>query len=135
MFCLLTVVSDFCQCAWSGMRIKHEKSVMTGFDFKNHASFPTEGILFKGAPLAGLEAGAAFAYFGVPVRVSLVSPSRSPVRAGERRRRWCRATCLAAEQLHIHGAAQDIVGKTRRHRYLRQQCAWWPLHAFVTQLR
>ena len=103
---LLAVVSDF--CAWSGMRIKREKSVTTGFDFKNHSSLPTEGILFDGAPLAGLEADAAFAYLGV--RASLVSPSRSPVRAGERRRRRCRAPCLAAEKIHIHSAAQDVVG-------------------------
>ena len=111
---LLAVVSDF--CAWSGMRIKREKSVTTGFDFKNHSSLPTEGILFDGAPLAGLEADAAFAYLGV--RASLVSPSRSPVRAGERRRRRCLAPCLAAEKLHIHSAAQDVVGKSRRHKYL-----------------
>ena len=111
---LLKVVSDF--CAWSGMRIKREKSVMTGFDFKEHTSLPTEGILYDGAPLTGLEADAAFAYLGV--RASLVSPPRSPVRAGEARRRGCRAPCLAAEKLHIQSAAQDVVGKSRRHKYL-----------------
>jgi hypothetical protein len=60
---LLQVVADF--CAWSGMRIKREKSVATGFDFKSGVAHPTEGILFAGAPLAGLATDEAFAYLGV----------------------------------------------------------------------
>jgi hypothetical protein len=44
---LLQAVADF--CAWSGMRIKREKSVATGFDFKNGVALPTEGILYAGA--------------------------------------------------------------------------------------
>ena len=111
---LLKVVSDF--CAWSGMRVKREKSVITGFDFKRHATLSTEGILYEGAPLTGLAPDEAFAYLGV--RASLVSPSRPPVRAGEKRRRWCRAPCLVAEKLHTQVAAKDIVLKTRRHQYL-----------------
>ena len=111
---LLKVVSDF--CAWSGMRIKREKSVVTGFDFKNQATLPTEGILYEGAPLTGLAPDEAFAYLGV--RASLVSPSHPSVRTGEKRRRWCCAPCLAAEKLHTQAAAKDIVTKTRRHQYL-----------------
>jgi hypothetical protein len=111
---LLKVVSDF--CAWSGMRINREKSVITGFDFKRHATLPTVGILFEGAPLTGLVPDEAFAYLGV--RASLVSPSRPPVRAGGKRRRWCRTPCLAAEKLHTQAAAKDIVLKTLRHQYL-----------------
>jgi ribonuclease HI len=111
---LLQVVSDF--CAWSGMRIKREKSVATGFDFKSHVALPTEDILYEGAPLTGLAPDEAFAYLGV--RASLVSPSRPSVRAGGTRRRWCRAPCLAAEKLHTQAAAKDIVAKIRRHQYL-----------------
>jgi hypothetical protein len=40
MLCLLQVVSDF--CAWSGMRVKHEKSVATGLDFKQGVALATE---------------------------------------------------------------------------------------------
>jgi hypothetical protein len=43
---LLQVVADF--CAWSGMRIKREKSVATGFDFKQGAALPTDNILYEG---------------------------------------------------------------------------------------
>ncbi len=111
---LLKVVSDF--CAWSEMRIKCKKSVITGFDFKRHATLPTEGILYEGAPLTRLAPDEAFAYLGV--RTSLVSPSRPPVRAREKRRRWYRAPCLVAEKLHTQAAAKDIVLKTRRHQYL-----------------
>jgi hypothetical protein len=45
---LLRVVADF--CAWSGMRIKREKSVITGFDFRLGTDLPTAGILYEGAP-------------------------------------------------------------------------------------
>ena len=68
---LLLPVSDF--CAWSGMRIKLEKSVIKGFNYQKRVPFPTESILFKGEPLTGLAAEAAFAYLGV--RARLVSPS------------------------------------------------------------
>jgi hypothetical protein len=44
---LLQVVADF--CAWSSMRIKREKSVATGFDFKKGVALSTEGILYAGA--------------------------------------------------------------------------------------
>ncbi len=36
---LLQVVADF--CAWSGMRIKREKPVVTGFDFRLGTDLPT----------------------------------------------------------------------------------------------
>ncbi len=45
---LLQVVADF--CAWSGMRIKREKSVVTGFDFRLGTNLPTAGILMKVPP-------------------------------------------------------------------------------------
>jgi hypothetical protein len=49
---LLKVGSDFCAWSWdSWMRIKREKSVMTGFDFRNHATLPTESILYEGGSL------------------------------------------------------------------------------------
>ncbi len=47
------------------MRIKREKSVVTGFDFKSHIALPTEGILYEGVPLTGLAPDEAFAYLGV----------------------------------------------------------------------
>ena len=65
---LLQVVADF--CVWSGMRIKREKSVATGFDYQKDVALSTEGILYAGGPLTGLAAEVAFAYLGV--RTSLV---------------------------------------------------------------
>jgi hypothetical protein len=77
---LLEAVAGF--CAWSGMRIKREKSVITGFDYKERASLPTESILYEGEPLTGLSADEAFAYLGV--RASLASRfSPSPPSACE----------------------------------------------------
>ncbi len=64
---LLQVVADF--CAWSGMRIKREKSVVTGFDFRLGTDLPSAGILYE-APLTDLAAEEAVAYLGV--RASLV---------------------------------------------------------------
>ena len=119
---LLQVVADF--CAWSGMRIKREKSVATGFDFKGGVALPTEGILFAGAPLAGLAADEAFAYLGV--RASLVGMLRSRRQAapgsvkGQSNKRQP-APCLAAEKAHIFTATKDIVGKIRHHKYLLGQ--------------
>jgi hypothetical protein len=113
---LLQVVADFC-----GMRIKREKSVATGFDFKKGVALSTEGILYAGAPLTGLAAHEAFAYLGV--RASLVGLVRSRRQAtsgtvaGQRHRR-SPAPCLAAEKDHIFATTRDIVGKVRRHHYL-----------------
>jgi len=74
---LLEAVAGF--CAWSGMRIKREKSVITGFDFKEQASLSTESILYEQAPLTGLSADEAFAYLGVRASLaSRLSPSPLP---------------------------------------------------------
>jgi hypothetical protein len=108
---LLQVVADF--CAWSGMRIKREKSVATCFDFKKGVALPTQGILYAGAPLTGLAADEAFAYLGV--RASLVGVVRSLQQAdsglvaGQRHRR-SPAPCLAAEKEHIFTTTRDIIG-------------------------
>ena len=119
---LLQVVADF--CAWSGMRIKLEKSVATGFDFKSGVALPTESVLYAGAPLIGLAADEAFAYLGV--RASLVGILRSrrqaapgPVKGQSSRRRS--APCLAAEKAHILTATKDMVVKVRNHKYLLGQ--------------
>jgi ribonuclease HI len=119
---LLQVVADF--CAWSGMRIKREKSVATGFDFKKGVALSTEGILYAGAPLTGLAAHEAFAYLGV--RASLVGVVRSRRQAtsgtvARQRRKGSPAPCLAAEKEHIFATTRDIVGKVRRHQYLLGQ--------------
>ena len=111
---LLQVVSDF--CAWSGMRIKREKSVITGFDYKAGANLSTEGVLYEGAPLTGLAADEAFRYLGV--RASLVSPSRPHARAERKRRRQCCAPCLKEEKAHILSSSKDVAGKARHHQYL-----------------
>ncbi len=100
---LLQVVADF--CAWSGMRIKREKSVATGFDFKKGVALSTEGILYAGAPLTGLAAHEAFAYLGVTRRASLVGVVRSRRQAtsgtvARQRRKGSPAPCLAAEKEH-----------------------------------
>ena len=47
----LLQVADF--CAWSGMRIKREKSVATGFDFQKGVALSTEGILYSCSPAHG----------------------------------------------------------------------------------
>jgi ribonuclease HI len=119
---LLQVVADF--CAWSGMRIKREKSVATGFDFKRGVPLPTEDILYAGAPLTGLAADEAFAYLGV--RASLMGMLRSrrqaaPGSVAVQRRRRRPAPCLAAEKAHIFTTTNDITGKVRRHQYLLGQ--------------
>jgi len=111
---LLQVVSDF--CAWSGMRIKREKSVITGFDYKAGTNLSTEGILYEGAPLTGLAADEAFTYLGV--RASLVSPSRPQDRAEGKRRRQCFAPCLTEEKAHILSSSKDVASKARHHKYL-----------------
>jgi ribonuclease HI len=120
---LLQVVTDF--CTWSGMRIKREKSVATGFNFKTGTALPTEGILYAGAPLTGLAADEAFAYLGV--RASLVGVIRSRRRqaasgsAARQQYRKKSAPCLAAETAHIFAATKDIISKVLRHQYLLGQ--------------
>ena len=70
---VLQVVADF--CAWSGMRIKREKSVATGFDYQKDVALSTEGILYAGGPLTGLAAEVAFAYLRLcRERPKLVNP-------------------------------------------------------------
>ncbi len=63
IFRLFQVVAAF--CSWSGMRMKREKSVATGFVFKKGVALSTEGLLYAGAPLTGLAANETFAYLGV----------------------------------------------------------------------
>jgi hypothetical protein len=130
MALLLQVAADL--CAWSGMRIKREKSIATGFDFKKGVALPTEAILYVGAPLTGLVADEAFAYLGA--RASLVGVVRSRRQAasgsvaGQRRRR-SPAPCLAAAKEHIFATTRDIIGKVRRHRCLLSQmvpATAWP---------
>ena len=112
---LLQVVADF--CAWSGMRIKREKSVVTGFDFRLGTDLPTAGILYEGAPLTDLAAEEAFAYLGV--RASLVGMQRR--RLAGKRRGLLSAPCLSAEKGHILATTNDMVVKVRRHNYLLSQ--------------
>ena len=112
---LLQVVADF--CVWSGMRIKREKSVITGFDFRLGTDLPTAGILYDGAPLTDLAAEEAFAYLGV--RASLVDRQRRQG-TGKRRGRPS-APCLSAEKEHIMSATTDMIAKIRRHSYLLSQ--------------
>ncbi len=83
MSCLHQVVSYFCVSA--GMRVKHEKSVITDFDYKQTAHLPTTSILYRGEPLANLPADEAFAYLGV--RASLVPPSHHAAGAGKSKRK------------------------------------------------
>jgi hypothetical protein len=114
MSSLLQVVSDF--CAWSGMKVKREKSVITGFDFKRRAHLPMTGILFRGEPLTNLPANEAFAYLGV--RASLVPPSHHAAGAGKPKRKVELAPCLKAEKEHVLQRTQDITSKIRHHKYL-----------------
>jgi hypothetical protein len=48
------MMADF--CAWSGMRIKREKSFVIGLDFRLGTVLPTADILYEGAPLTSLAA-------------------------------------------------------------------------------
>jgi hypothetical protein len=114
MSSLLQVVSDF--CAWSGMRVKREKSVITGFDFRKKAHLPTASILLRGEPLANLPADEAFAYLGV--RASLVSPSHHAAGAAKLKRKVRIAPCLQTEKEHVRQRTQDITSKIRHHKYL-----------------
>ncbi len=92
---LLQVVADF--CTWSGMRIKREHSVATGFDFKTGTALHTDGILHAGALLTGLAVDETFAYLGV--RASLVGVIRS-------RRRQAASGSVASSK----AAIQEEVG-------------------------
>ena len=139
MSSLLQVVSDF--CAWSRMRVKREKSVITGFNFKRRARLPTTGILFRGEPLANLPADEAFAYLGV--RASLVPPSQHAAGAGKPKRkvehvllfrarapllkRLKRSTC--SNELKISQAKSGTTSICCAKWF--QQCAWWrPLASY-----
>jgi hypothetical protein len=103
---LLEAVAGF--CAWSWMRITREKSVITGFDYKERASLSTESILYVGAPLTCLSADEAFAYLGVRASLaSRLSPSPPPACEGKIRYRRCLAPCLAIEKEHILSACLE----------------------------
>jgi hypothetical protein len=99
------------------MRVKREKSVITGFDFKRRAHLPTTGILvYRGEPLANLPADEAFAYLGV--RASLVPPSHHAAGAEERKCKAGLAPCLKTEKDHVIRQTKEITGKIRHHKYL-----------------
>jgi hypothetical protein len=110
MSSLLQVVSDF--CAWSRMKIKREKAVITCFDYKQKAHLLTASILFRGEPLASLPADEAFAY------LSLVPPAHHTTGAGEPKRKVGLALCLKAEKDHVVQRTQDITSKIWHHKYL-----------------
>jgi hypothetical protein len=127
---LLQVVADF--CAWSGMRIKREKSVVTGFDFRLGTDLPTAGILYEGAPLTDLAAEEAFAYLGV--RASLGGMQHR--RLAGKRRGLLSAPCLSAEKGHILATTNDMIAKVRRHNYLLSQMvpAMQVMHYLLSQM-
>ncbi len=108
------------------MKVKREKSIITGFDFKRRAHLPTTGILFRGEPLTNLPADEAFAYLGV--RASLIPPSHHAAGAGQPKRKVELAPCLKAEkehvlQLKIPQAKSSTTSICCAKWY--QQCAWW----------
>ena len=104
---LLGVVADF--CAWSGMRIKREKSVMTAYDFNNKRELPTDTILFEGQALVRLAADESFPYLGV--RASLI----------QRKRRGTTSPGLMSEKSHIFSATKELVGIAKGHKFLLGQ--------------
>ena len=103
---LLQVVSDF--CAWSGMRIKLVKSVITAYDFAAREELPTDEIRYQGSPLTRLPADESFPYLGV--RASLV-------RMGKRKGP-ASSPGLAAEKQHVVKAITELVGIAKHHQYL-----------------
>lgn len=66
---LLDVTAKF--CAWTGMRVKLSKSVITAYDFSQRADLPTDEIRFNGEALVCLPAHQSFRYLGV--RTSLTT--------------------------------------------------------------
>ncbi len=101
------------------MRIKGEKSVITGFDYEERASLSTVSILYEGAPLTGLSADEASAYLGVRASLtSRLSPSPPPACEENKRYRQHLAPCQAVEKEHILSAARDMVGMVQHHKYL-----------------
>jgi len=115
---LLQVVADF--CAWSGMRIKREKSVITAFDYKNGRPLSTETILYEGAPLGSLAPTEFFPYLGI--RASLASK-------GNRRP----APCLAAAKQHLFDVTRELIGVAKHHQLLLSQMV--PAMEMVTSAR
>ena len=103
---LLRVVNKF--CAWSGMRVKREKSVISGFDYNTGRSIPTEGIMFDGASLSSLAATDSFPYLGV--RASLI---------GRHNRRP--APCLDDEIKHVFSTTRNSIRLVKHHKFLLSQ--------------
>jgi hypothetical protein len=96
---LLEAVAGF--CTWSGMRIKREKSVITGFDYKERASLFTESILYEGSPLTGLSADEAFAYLGVRASLAACLPAERRPRADPMKAHLIRACGQLQAQIKL----------------------------------
>jgi len=103
---LLQVVKKFCD--WSGMRVKREKSVISGFDYKTGRNILTEGIMFDGASLSNLPATDSFPYLGI--RASLI---------GKHNRRP--APCLDDEIKHVFSTTLESIGLVKHHKFLLSQ--------------
>ena len=103
---LLQVVNKF--CAWSGMRVKREKSVISGFDYNTGRSIPTDSIMFDGASLSSLAATDSFPYLGI--RASLI---------GRHNRRP--APCLDDEIKHVFSTTRDSIRLIKHHKFLLSQ--------------
>ena len=104
---LLSVVAEF--CAWSGMRIKREKSVITAYNFRTKLELTTDKILYEGQPLVSLAADESFPYLGV--RASLVA----------RKKRGASSPGLASEKDHIFSATKELVHIAKGHKLLLGQ--------------
>ena len=101
------MVAEF--CAWSGMRIKREKSVITAYDFRTKRELTTDEILYEGQPLVRLAADENFPYLGV--RASLVA----------RKQRGVASPGLVSEKDHILSSTQELVGLSTGHKLLLGQ--------------
>ena len=103
---LLQVVSDF--CAWSGMRIKLIKSVITAYDFAAREELPTDEIRYNGSPLTRLPADESFPYLGVRASIVEIGRKKGPAASPG----------LVAEKRHVVEATKELVGIARHHQYL-----------------
>ena len=96
-------------CAWSGMRIKREKSDITAYDFRTQRELTTDEILYEGQPLVRLAADENFPYLGV--RASLVA----------RKQRGVASPGLVSEKDHILSSTKELVGISKGHKLLLGQ--------------
>ena len=103
---LLEIVNKF--CAWSGMRVKREKSVISGFDYKAGRSIPTDSIMFDGASLSSLAATDSFPYLGI--RASLIG-----------RHNQRPAPCVDDEIKHVFSTTRESIRLIKHHKFLLSQ--------------